>query len=262
MSTEGKKHITFLLQCVYNHIYTSIKGKKLFPVCHMFWCGNRNSVLRSGLGLSRQRNRMDYSKYAASVVWYCFYLAARVLLTTLICLLSHFWLQWVDVCTHTPLQPWLWLSLTVTFRCNNQLKWCNYLILFWILLLLDSQRSHLSSFTMKLKDKFHSPKIKRTPSKKCKQLQPEPTAKSTEKPANKVCVSACVCVRKHICVYCGKYTFFPTWFCAFDWEMIVFLFHVLCSLYSIVSVCTWFSAGSHSRPVLQLALLQQVSKPI
>ncbi|XP_041815710.1 rap guanine nucleotide exchange factor 1b isoform X5 [Chelmon rostratus] len=49
----------------------------------------------------------------------------------------------------------------------------------------DSQRSHLSSFTMKLMDKFHSPKIKRTPSKKGKQLQPEPTAKSTEKPANK-----------------------------------------------------------------------------
>uniref|UniRef100_A0A4W6BXD0 Rap guanine nucleotide exchange factor (GEF) 1b n=1 Tax=Lates calcarifer TaxID=8187 RepID=A0A4W6BXD0_LATCA len=53
----------------------------------------------------------------------------------------------------------------------------------------DSQRSHLSSFTMKLMDKFHSPKIKRTPSKKGKQLQPEPAAKSTEKPANKVCVS-------------------------------------------------------------------------
>ncbi|XP_028273390.1 rap guanine nucleotide exchange factor 1b isoform X5 [Parambassis ranga] len=49
----------------------------------------------------------------------------------------------------------------------------------------DSQRSHLSTFTMILKDKFHSPKIKRTPSKKGKQLQPEPTAKSTEKPANK-----------------------------------------------------------------------------
>uniref|UniRef100_A0A8D0D6R3 CRK SH3-binding GNRP n=1 Tax=Sander lucioperca TaxID=283035 RepID=A0A8D0D6R3_SANLU len=48
-----------------------------------------------------------------------------------------------------------------------------------------SQRSHLSSFTMKLMDKFHSPKIKRTPSKKGKQLQPEPAAKSTEKPANK-----------------------------------------------------------------------------
>uniref|UniRef100_A0A3Q3IV55 Rap guanine nucleotide exchange factor (GEF) 1b n=1 Tax=Monopterus albus TaxID=43700 RepID=A0A3Q3IV55_MONAL len=48
-----------------------------------------------------------------------------------------------------------------------------------------SQRSHLSSFTMKLKDKFHSPKIKRTPSKKGKQLQPEPAAKSTEKPTNK-----------------------------------------------------------------------------
>ncbi|KAG7241205.1 hypothetical protein INR49_025948 [Caranx melampygus] len=38
---------------------------------------------------------------------------------------------------------------------------------------------------MKLMDKFHSPKIKRTPSKKGKQLQPEPAAKSTEKPANK-----------------------------------------------------------------------------
>ncbi|XP_029371347.1 rap guanine nucleotide exchange factor 1b isoform X3 [Echeneis naucrates] len=50
----------------------------------------------------------------------------------------------------------------------------------------DSQRSHLSSFTMKLMDKFHSPKIKRTPSKKGKQVQPEPAAKSTEKPANKV----------------------------------------------------------------------------
>ncbi|NXI96567.1 RPGF1 factor, partial [Psophia crepitans] len=33
----------------------------------------------------------------------------------------------------------------------------------------DSERSHLSSFTMKLKGKFHSPKIKRTPSKKGKQ---------------------------------------------------------------------------------------------
>uniref|UniRef100_A0A3P9MUW4 Rap guanine nucleotide exchange factor (GEF) 1b n=1 Tax=Poecilia reticulata TaxID=8081 RepID=A0A3P9MUW4_POERE len=52
----------------------------------------------------------------------------------------------------------------------------------------DSQRSHLSTFTMILKDKFHSPKIKRTPSKKAKQLQPEPAAKSTEKPANKVTV--------------------------------------------------------------------------
>ncbi|XP_033979165.1 rap guanine nucleotide exchange factor 1b isoform X1 [Trematomus bernacchii] len=49
----------------------------------------------------------------------------------------------------------------------------------------DSQRSHLSSFTMKLMDKFHSPKIKRTPSKKGKQLQPEPAAKNTEKPSNK-----------------------------------------------------------------------------
>ncbi|KAK6316313.1 hypothetical protein J4Q44_G00138370 [Coregonus suidteri] len=48
----------------------------------------------------------------------------------------------------------------------------------------DSQRSHLS-FTMKLMDKFHSPKIKRTPSKKGKQLQVEPAVKSQEKPVNK-----------------------------------------------------------------------------
>uniref|UniRef100_A0A9J8D5M2 CRK SH3-binding GNRP n=1 Tax=Cyprinus carpio carpio TaxID=630221 RepID=A0A9J8D5M2_CYPCA len=45
--------------------------------------------------------------------------------------------------------------------------------------------SHLSSFTMKLM-KFHSPKIKRTPSKKSKQLQPEPTVTTPEKPVNKV----------------------------------------------------------------------------
>ncbi|XP_058842934.1 rap guanine nucleotide exchange factor 1b isoform X9 [Acipenser ruthenus] len=49
----------------------------------------------------------------------------------------------------------------------------------------DSQRSHLTSFTMKLMDKFHSPKIKRTPSKKGKQQQPEPTVKAAEKPVNK-----------------------------------------------------------------------------
>uniref|UniRef100_A0A9J7XTH7 CRK SH3-binding GNRP n=1 Tax=Cyprinus carpio carpio TaxID=630221 RepID=A0A9J7XTH7_CYPCA len=48
-----------------------------------------------------------------------------------------------------------------------------------------SQWSHLSSFTMKLM-KFHSPKIKRTPSKKSKQLQPEPTVTTPEKPVNKV----------------------------------------------------------------------------
>uniref|UniRef100_A0A672NLR8 Rap guanine nucleotide exchange factor 1-like n=1 Tax=Sinocyclocheilus grahami TaxID=75366 RepID=A0A672NLR8_SINGR len=39
--------------------------------------------------------------------------------------------------------------------------------------------------TMKLM-KFHSPKIKRTPSKKSKQLQPEPTVTTPEKPVNKV----------------------------------------------------------------------------
>uniref|UniRef100_A0A674K6G0 CRK SH3-binding GNRP n=1 Tax=Terrapene triunguis TaxID=2587831 RepID=A0A674K6G0_9SAUR len=49
--------------------------------------------------------------------------------------------------------------------------------------LSDSQRSHLSSFTMKLMDKFHSPKIKRTPSKKGKQA--DLTVKTPEKPVNK-----------------------------------------------------------------------------
>ncbi|XP_026052662.1 rap guanine nucleotide exchange factor 1-like isoform X6 [Carassius auratus] len=48
----------------------------------------------------------------------------------------------------------------------------------------ESQKSHLSSFTMKLM-KFHSPKIKRTPSKKSRQLQPEPTVTTPEKPVNK-----------------------------------------------------------------------------
>uniref|UniRef100_A0A8D2N6Q6 CRK SH3-binding GNRP n=1 Tax=Zonotrichia albicollis TaxID=44394 RepID=A0A8D2N6Q6_ZONAL len=47
----------------------------------------------------------------------------------------------------------------------------------------DSERSHLSSFTMKLKGKFHSPKIKRTPSKKGKQV--ELTVKTPEKSVNK-----------------------------------------------------------------------------
>ncbi|XP_047279210.1 rap guanine nucleotide exchange factor 1 isoform X18 [Homo sapiens] len=47
----------------------------------------------------------------------------------------------------------------------------------------DSQRSHLSSFTMKLMDKFHSPKIKRTPSKKGKPA--EVSVKIPEKPVNK-----------------------------------------------------------------------------
>uniref|UniRef100_A0A8C5UGJ4 CRK SH3-binding GNRP n=1 Tax=Malurus cyaneus samueli TaxID=2593467 RepID=A0A8C5UGJ4_9PASS len=48
---------------------------------------------------------------------------------------------------------------------------------------LDSERSHLSSFTMKLKGKFHSPKIKRTPSKKGKQV--DLTVKTPEKTVNK-----------------------------------------------------------------------------
>uniref|UniRef100_A0A8C7LQC3 CRK SH3-binding GNRP n=1 Tax=Oncorhynchus mykiss TaxID=8022 RepID=A0A8C7LQC3_ONCMY len=51
--------------------------------------------------------------------------------------------------------------------------------------LQDSQRSHLSSFTMKLMDKFHSPKIKRTPSKKVSKPPLEHGVKTAEKPANK-----------------------------------------------------------------------------
>lgn len=47
----------------------------------------------------------------------------------------------------------------------------------------DSQRSHLSSFTMKLMDKFHSPKIKRTPSKKGKPA--DVSMKILEKPVSK-----------------------------------------------------------------------------
>eukprot|EP00062_Callorhinchus_milii_P017136 gi/632969189/ref/XP_007900953.1/ PREDICTED: rap guanine nucleotide exchange factor 1 isoform X7 [Callorhinchus milii] len=48
----------------------------------------------------------------------------------------------------------------------------------------DSQRSHLTSFTMKLMDKFHSPKIKRTPSKKGKPVEVA-VKTSTEKTPNK-----------------------------------------------------------------------------
>lgn len=62
---------------------------------------------------------------------------------------------------------------------------------------------------MKLMDKFHSPKIKRTPSKKGKQLQPEPAVKSTEKPANKVCVFVHVHVK--MCVP-WESRLFPTFF--------------------------------------------------
>ncbi|XP_036276359.1 rap guanine nucleotide exchange factor 1 isoform X12 [Pipistrellus kuhlii] len=47
----------------------------------------------------------------------------------------------------------------------------------------NSQRSHLSSFTMKLMDKFHSPKIKRTPSKKGKPA--DVSVKTREKPVSK-----------------------------------------------------------------------------
>uniref|UniRef100_A0A8C3IAE0 CRK SH3-binding GNRP n=1 Tax=Chrysemys picta bellii TaxID=8478 RepID=A0A8C3IAE0_CHRPI len=53
---------------------------------------------------------------------------------------------------------------------------------------LLTDRSHLSSFTMKLMDKFHSPKIKRTPSKKGKQA--DLTVKTPEKPVNKEAIAS------------------------------------------------------------------------
>uniref|UniRef100_A0A674HHD9 Rap guanine nucleotide exchange factor 1 n=1 Tax=Taeniopygia guttata TaxID=59729 RepID=A0A674HHD9_TAEGU len=58
-------------------------------------------------------------------------------------------------------------------------------------LLKYSERSHLSSFTMKLKGKFHSPKIKRTPSKKGKQA--DLTVKTPEKSVNKVIYHNLMC---------------------------------------------------------------------
>uniref|UniRef100_A0A674K864 CRK SH3-binding GNRP n=1 Tax=Terrapene triunguis TaxID=2587831 RepID=A0A674K864_9SAUR len=64
--------------------------------------------------------------------------------------------------------------------------------------LSDSQRSHLSSFTMKLMDKFHSPKIKRTPSKKGKQA--DLTVKTPEKPVNKEAIASWLpkyCLHSH-----------------------------------------------------------------
>ncbi|XP_072537588.1 rap guanine nucleotide exchange factor 1 isoform X3 [Salminus brasiliensis] len=50
----------------------------------------------------------------------------------------------------------------------------------------DSQRSHLSSFTMRLIDKFHSPKTKRTPSKKTSKPQTERSVKNPEQHVTKV----------------------------------------------------------------------------
>ncbi|XP_046904723.1 rap guanine nucleotide exchange factor 1 [Hypomesus transpacificus] len=49
----------------------------------------------------------------------------------------------------------------------------------------DAQRSHLSSFTMKLKHKFHSPKLKRSPSKSVRQTPEEYTRSVVPKSENK-----------------------------------------------------------------------------
>uniref|UniRef100_A0A8C8K2G9 CRK SH3-binding GNRP n=1 Tax=Oncorhynchus tshawytscha TaxID=74940 RepID=A0A8C8K2G9_ONCTS len=64
--------------------------------------------------------------------------------------------------------------------------------------LQDSQRSHLSSFTMKLMDKFHSPKIKRTPSKKVSKPPLEHSVKTAEKPANKKPENETVTMHHHV----------------------------------------------------------------
>uniref|UniRef100_A0A672UY50 CRK SH3-binding GNRP n=1 Tax=Strigops habroptila TaxID=2489341 RepID=A0A672UY50_STRHB len=66
----------------------------------------------------------------------------------------------------------------------------------------DSERSHLSSFTMKLKGKFHSPKIKRTPSKKGKQV--DLTVKTPEKSVNKTWE------------YINIHPFIPPGYCSFN----------------------------------------------
>ncbi len=116
---------------------------------------------------------------------------------------------------------------------------------------IDSQRSHLSSFTMKLMDKFHSPKIKRTPSKKGKQLQPEPAAKSTEKPANKVCVCAVMCQKICMCVL-WEIHIFPTYsvYLLAYFVRRLFSYLMFCApILHCVCVCASFPAGSHSFPV-------------
>lgn len=125
----------------------------------------------------------------------------------------------------------------------------------------DSQRSHLSTITMILKDKFHSPKIKRTPSKKGKQLQPETAAKSTEKPTNKVCVF--VCASRHVCIV-GNPTLsrlFRVFVCLFARRL--FSCQMFCApLFHCVR--TWVSllVPTASQSLWRLAVLQQVSKPI
>lgn len=139
-----------------------------------------------------------------------------------------------------------------------------FLLLDWPLLCLsrlstDSQRSHLSSFTMKLKDKFHSPKIKRIPSKKGKQQQHEPPAKCTEKPANKVCLQSYA--RNYVCILGNPSLsqLFSLFVCLFVKRLFSCL--VFCApILHCVSACVGLPAGSQS--MWRLAELLQVSKPI
>lgn len=134
-----------------------------------------------------------------------------------------------------------------------------------LLMSIDSQRSHLSSFTMKLMDKFHSPKIKRTPSKKGKQLQPEPAAKSTEKPANKVCVCSSVYVpEKNVCIVGSPpLSHLILCVCLTVCETIVFLFRVWC-YHTPLCLCVQVPllVPTASQTLWQLTLLPQVSKLI
>uniref|UniRef100_A0A673VTI2 CRK SH3-binding GNRP n=1 Tax=Suricata suricatta TaxID=37032 RepID=A0A673VTI2_SURSU len=101
---------------------------------------------------------------------------------------------WKALCPYSHTQRWSQTQFTGLwhrvlghlfggcFRLNSWKNRAETRVLF-IFKTTDSQRSHLSSFTMKLKDKFHSPKIKRTPSKKGKPA--EVSVKIPEKPVNK-----------------------------------------------------------------------------
>uniref|UniRef100_A0AAY4CQ18 CRK SH3-binding GNRP n=1 Tax=Denticeps clupeoides TaxID=299321 RepID=A0AAY4CQ18_9TELE len=85
-----------------------------------------------------------------------------------------------------PIPPaaWLWSAWNVPVPALNAET--PFFFFHLISFPSDSQRSHFSSLTLKLMDKFHSPKIKRTPSKKTSKRPSEPSVKTTEKPVNKV----------------------------------------------------------------------------
>lgn len=94
-------------------------------------------------------------------------------------------LQFINFLYCVPLNKFMWCKCLPANAVTH--PWFQHIcpnpvMLFCVF--LDSERSHLSSFTMKLKGKFHSPKIKRTPSKKGKQV--DLTVKTPEKSVNKV----------------------------------------------------------------------------